>query len=393
MKGNFVVKTVRTPRGIIVRIAAIATLLTVTLVWLFASRGSFAFASSVIETPTQTTPWGIAFDNSGHIWVAEPGCDPNPICQSVFPSFIGEYNTVDHTLVQDYLQPSGFSSPLFVAVDSTGHIWFTEPNSNAIGRLTPGSTPVWEQWAIPTASAIPYDLVVDKHGNIWFTERGASKIGFFNTATYSFVETPTPTAGSDPYGITLASREKIWFAENTVPKIGSFMLTASGSFLIKEDTFSTVSNPAPAAHLITSDLSGNIWYSEGLAGQIGEWDPSPGTYTNIVVSTAPVTHISGISVDSKNRIWFDDSLNAVVGYYDPSTGAIKTLTLSDLSDHPHDGLAVDGSDNIWFTEEFGGLTGRLAEIPAGTLLRGEYSAPFLNGANKTRYHTEFRVMA
>ena len=80
------------------------------------------------------------------------------------PPNIGEYNTANGTLVQNYLQPSGFSSPLFVAVDSTGHVWFTEPNSNAIGRLTPGSTPAWEQWTIPTANAIPYDLVVDKHG-------------------------------------------------------------------------------------------------------------------------------------------------------------------------------------------------------------------------------------
>ena len=364
MKGNFVVKTVRTPRGIIVLIAAIATLLAVVPIRTFASMGSTTFASSVIETPTQATPWGVAFDKSGHIWVAEPGCDPGPICQSAFPSYIGEYNTANGTLVQNYLQPSGFSSPLFVAVDSTGHIWFTEPNSNAIGRLTPGSTPGWKQWTIPTASAIPYDLVVDKHDNIWFTEHGASKIGFFKTSTHTFVETPTPTAGSDPYGITLAGSEKIWFAENTVPKIGSFTLTASGSIHIKEHTFSTVSNPAPTAHLITSDHSGNIWFSEGFAGQIGEWIPSSGTHTNIVVSKASFTHISGISVDSKNRIWFDDSLNAVVGYYDPSTGTIKTLTLSDLSDHPHDGLAVDSSDNTWFTEEF---TGRLAELPAGTL--------------------------
>ena len=367
MKGDLVVKTVRTPHGIIVRIAAIAILLTVALAGTFVSKGSITFASSVIETPTQATPWGIAFDKSGHIWVAEPGCDPKPICQSAFPSYIGEYTTSDFTLVQNYLEPSGFSSPLFVAVDSTGHIWFTEPNSNAIGRLTPGSTPNWEQWTIPTANAIPYDLVVDKHGNIWFTEHGASQIGFFSTSTHTFVETPTPTAGSDPYGITLAGSEKIWFAENTVPKIGSFTFTASGSINIKEHTFSTVSNPAPTAHLITSDHSGNIWYSEGFAGQIGEWIPSQGTYTNIVVSTASFTHISGISVDSKNRIWFDDSLNAVVGYYDPSAGTIKTLTLSDLSDHPHDGLAVDSSDNTWFTEELGGPTGRLAELPAGNL--------------------------
>ena len=86
MKGNFVVKTVRTPRGIIVLIAAIATLLAVVPIRTFASMGSTTFASSVIETPTQATPWGVAFDNSGHIWVAEPGCDLTPICQSAFPS-------------------------------------------------------------------------------------------------------------------------------------------------------------------------------------------------------------------------------------------------------------------------------------------------------------------
>ena len=133
---------------------------------------------------------------------------------------------------------------------------------------------------------------------------------------------------------------------------------------IKEQTFSTVSNPAPTAHLITSDHSGNIWYSQGFAGQIGEWIPSSRKYTNIVVSTASFSHISGISMDSENRIWFDDSLNAVVGYYDSSTGNIKTFT---SGNHPHDGLAVDSNDNVWFTEEFAGTTGRLAELPADTL--------------------------
>ena len=25
-------------------------------------------------------PWGITFDHSGNEWVAQPGCDPNPVC-------------------------------------------------------------------------------------------------------------------------------------------------------------------------------------------------------------------------------------------------------------------------------------------------------------------------
>ena len=66
------------------------------------------------------------------------------------------------------------------------------------------------------------------------------------------------------------------------------------------------------------------------------------------------------------RIWFDDSLSARVGYYNPATGTYKTLTLSNKNAHPYNGLGVDSGNNTWFTEEFGGPTGSLGEVPAGT---------------------------
>src|SRR5207244_2018496 len=123
-------------------------------------------------------------------------------------------------------------------------------------------------------------------------------------------------------------------------------------------------------HLITTDKSGNIWYSEGFAANIGEFMPRSNAYKDFNVScSTPCSgiHISGISVDSKGRIWFDDSLSARIGYYNPATGTVTTLTLSNTSAHPHDGLAVDSSGNTWFTEEFGGPTGMLGEIPVGSL--------------------------
>jgi streptogramin lyase len=60
-------------------------------------------------------------------------------------------------------------------------------------------------------------------------------------------------------------------------------------------------------------------------------------------------------------------LNARVGVYDPASGAIKTLTLSNSNAHPHNGLAVDSKGNTWFAEVFGGPTGMLCKLPAGTL--------------------------
>lgn len=326
--------------------------------------GTFvALAAGVKEVPTQANPWGLAFDNAGHVWVAEPGCDAEPNCLTTFQSYIGEYNRSDESLVQNYFEPSGYSSPAFLTLRN-GSVWFTESTSNAIGRLIPGSTAHWSQWKVPTANANPYDLLFDKNGNLWFTEYTGNKIGFFNPSTKTFVETAVPTANSHPYGITMDKSGTIWFVENNAMQIASFTPTTSGKVAIKEHAIAPMNNP----HLITSDAAGNIWYSEGFSGDIGEYTPSTGAHKNISVTPPNTsTHISGIAVDKKGRIWFDDSLSARVGYYDPATATYKTLTLSNTGAHPYNGLGVDAANNTWFTELYGGPTGSLGEVPAGTI--------------------------
>lgn len=373
--------------GMIVRLslALLVTLGSIALAWIILGLTG-AHAAGVIETPTKATPWAVAFDKSSHVWVAEPGCDAEPNCQTAFPSYISEYNRTNNTLVKDFPEPTGFSSPVFLLVDSHGNIWFTEPTTNAIGRLTPATKtgPAWKQWTVPTASASPYDLVLDNNGNIWFTEYSANKIGFFNTTTKTFVETAIATAGSLPYGITKDAAGTIWFAESAAPsaapKIGSFTPTTTGTITIKEHVINKTGGPMP--HLIVADSAGNIWYSEGFSGDIGRFNPTTKAHKNINVAKGACpsptpgvtptpcpsqTHISGIGVDSTGRIWYDDAPNAIVGVYAPTSGALKTLTLSNPLAHPYDGLAMDSAGNTWFTEEFASPSGNLGEIPAGTL--------------------------
>ena len=364
--------------GMITRVAVASLALLGSIVIGLVVMGTFqAFASVVKETPTQATPWGVAFDKSGHVWVAEPGCDAEPNCPKAFPSYIGEYAISNGSLVNNYLQPKGFSSPAFLAIDKNGNIWFTEPTTNRIGKLVPGATPKWQQWLVPTPAASPYDLVIDNNGKIWFTEFNGNKIGFFNPVTRTFAEKAIATANSHPYGITKDIHGNIWFAENNVFKIASFTPTTTGAITITEHPVNANNTP----HLITSDAAGNIWYSEGFSGDIGKFVPKTKVNVNINVSknlcpgptpgvtpgTCSGTHISGMAVDSKGRIWFDDSLSARVGYYTPSAKTVTTLTLGNTSAHPYDGLGIDSSGNAWFTEEFGGPTGMLGEIPAGSL--------------------------
>jgi len=345
-------------------LSLLAIIGSVALAWTFLDIGQ-AHASGIIETSTKATPWAIAIDKNSNIWVAEPGCDAEPSCSSAFRSYIGEYNNSD-ALLNNYLEPQGYSSPTFLAIKSNGSIWFTEPKTNAIGRLIPSNPPAWHQWTVPTPNANPYDLVFDTNDNIWFTEYSANKIGFFNTTTQKFIEKVIPTAGSQPYGITKAPNGTIWFVENTQQKIGSFTPTTSGTVTIAEHKTNNSGGPVP--HLITADSAGNIWYSEAFSGDIGKFVPKTNTFTNINVSVGfTQKHISGIAVDTTGRIWFDDSLNARIGYYNPTSGKINTLTLTNPNAHPHNGLATDSKGNTWVAEVFGGPTGSLAKIPAGTL--------------------------
>jgi virginiamycin B lyase len=312
-------------------------------------------ATVASQVPTTTMPWGIALDQEhGFVWVAEPGCEPLVSCSKTFPAVIGQYALADGRFIRAFMEPTGFSSPLFVALDADGNIWFTQPNSDAIGELNPQSG-TWQQWLV-TKGSMPFDIAVDKNGNIWFTELKTGKIGFLNPQTHKIVEDPVPTPNSQPYGITVDPQGNIWFSENRpgLGQIGFFVPSLSGKVTIVEHAVDT-----ERPHLITTDSSGNVWFTGGFQGTIGEFNPTSSNSRSFFVSSSICpdpeacynTHISGIGVDAQGDVWFDDSLSQRVGYLNPLTGRVVTKTLANKNAHPYDGLVVQGSGTVWFTEQ------------------------------------------
>ena len=358
--------------------------------YVFASThlAAHANAPTIRETSLPSAiPWGVSFDTHGNTWVAEPGCDPAPICNTTQQGSIAQYSRHNFTLIRNYNEPVGYSSPLFLAVDGSGNIWFTEPNTNAIGELIPnGGNGTWNQWTVLTPNATPYDLTFDNAGNLWFTEFNASQIGEFTPSTQQFAETPTPTQGSTPYGIVGPdpSTGSIWFTENNsaVSQIGRFTPPATGSLStgdISEYLTKVRTNSTP--HLLAFDTQGNIWWTEGFDGNIGSLVISAavnGTSDGVSEYAVPQptcnpgsncgVHISGIGVDSSGTVWFDDSLSSRIGSYVPSSNTF-TMTVIEggtgSNAHPHDGLAVDSNNNVWFTEEFASKLGEVLQSPNG----------------------------
>lgn len=343
-------------------------------------------------------PWDIKFDKSGHVFVAEPQCDVNvnafPVCSHTVQSGIIEYSVSGFSSgsqPQLLVEPPGYTSPFFLAFDGNGNLWFSEPVSNSIGEYntTQGT---WHQWAVPTAKASPFDLTFDQYGHVWFTELGANQIGEFDPVGKTFNEYPTPTPNSRPYGITGPdpTTNSIWFTENsgTVHRIGQITPNANGTIKnnhIKEylTNIACQGNNCITPHLITYDQTGNIWWSEGYDGAIGELvisQASDGSSNGVTEYSVPppncppssncATHISGIGVDSNGVVWFDDALSSRYGSFTPSNPSATQFSMYVIggcvtnNTHPHDGLIIDSNNNVWFSEEFANT---LAEAQPGTV--------------------------
>jgi hypothetical protein len=97
---------------------------------------------AIVSATTTTNPWAEVLDGTGHIYVAEPGCALFPKCASTFTGVIARYNTTNPTSgAVDYAEPSSgvspaLSSPGYLAIDTSGNIWFTESTTGDIGELT-----------------------------------------------------------------------------------------------------------------------------------------------------------------------------------------------------------------------------------------------------------------
>ena len=325
-------------------------------------------------------PWGIAFDSNGNEWVAQPGCDPTPICSSVVQGSIAQVNRSSFSVVNNFQEPAGFSSPFFVATDANGNVWFTEPTTNAIGEFIPGSNS-WHQWTVPTASATPFDLAFDTHGNLWFTELLANQIGEFSNG--QFHETATPFGNSKPYGITGPdpSTGQMWFSENSTQaaRIGSFPPPASGALTIDNIKEYLTINPGnnTTVHLLTYDYQGNIWWTEGTNSRIGRLSISQAQHkasNGVAEYPTPCqtaggcagSHISGIGADGGGTIWLDDSLADRIYSFNPNTRTYSAPTTLATNSHPHDGLAVDGNNTVYVTEEFGDRLGAIQQTGVAT---------------------------
>jgi streptogramin lyase len=163
-----------------------------------------------------------------------------------------------------------------IAATSSSNIWFTTPGRKAIAQF---SLPDWQinpargfdfeptTTSLYPAPTSPYDIKIDGEGNPWFTEPNTNRIGRFNPATTtSFEWYPIQTPNSGLAGIDLALGA-VWFTERTAGRMGQ-LLKVGFAGKVREQRLPGA-NPAPTDIAMGSD--GCAWVSASGANALVSW--------------------------------------------------------------------------------------------------------------------------
>src|SRR5690242_1596147 len=124
-------------------------------------------------------------------------CPRTGRCQTVGPTDPGiPSSTPARGQLAEFAVPTGEHStafPFALVSGLDGALWFTEGQTNKIGRITPAGA--LTEFPVPTADSFPTMLALGPDGNLWFTEGDGGKIGRI-TPRGAVSEHPLATPGS-----------------------------------------------------------------------------------------------------------------------------------------------------------------------------------------------------
>jgi virginiamycin B lyase len=303
------------------------------------------------------------------------------------------------------------ASPLGITAGPDGNVWFTEPERNRIGRITPkGKVTQFSAGISPPAR--PDGITAGPDGNLWFTEEEGQRIGRITPAGVitEFPLTPFPNPDlnlTDPAAdrccpsyITAGPDGNLWFNEGErigritpvgvitefpVPGAGVEVVTAGPDgnvwFLgcgveqsaepacgIRQITpagvitdFTAGLTPEAGQHWITAGSDGNLWFTEveGAVGRIGQITPA-GAITYFSAGISPGALPTVITAGPDGNLWFTEGGEGVDRVARiTSSGVITEFSAGISAGAGPVGIAAGCDGNLWFTERAGDRIGRI----------------------------------
>ena len=224
--------------------------------------------------PPYGTPFGVAVDGSGNVYIADP---TNGVLQEILAA--GGYTTI-RTL------GSAFRAPFGVAVDRSGNVFLTDNNNNAVKEIlvAGGYTTVR---TLGSGFNSPVGIALDGNGNVYVGDHGNSAVKEILAASdYAKVKSVNGSLG-DPWYVAVDGSGNIFVTypnSNTVREI-----VAAGDYTTVKTLGSGFYGPLGVA----ADGSGNVFVTDNGHGRVVELKTGAVDFGTVAIgqtsATVPLT--------------------------------------------------------------------------------------------------------
>lgn len=287
------------------------------------------------RTARFNTPYGVAVDSSGQIYIADNG---NCTVRKITPEGIvttlagsaGQSGSVDGAGAA-----ARFTSPLGLAVDSDGNVFVLD--GGAVRKITPGGLVItiagsvdesgWDDGPASQARfSSPYGIAVDGAGNLYVADSGNDGIRKISPA----LEVTTlagPARGGNQGNVDGAGSVARFYNPRALA------LDAGGNVYVADTGNNSIRKITPSGQVST--IAGTVGVIGGVRGSVDG-----------VGSAARFSTPEGIAVDVFGNLYVSDANNATIRRIS-SFGAVTTLAgTANVSEGNADGLGATA--RFWF---------------------------------------------
>lgn len=197
------------------------------------------------------------------------------------------------------------NKPIFIQADFDDNIWITIVNKNKILKYLPDED-IFKVLELPEKESLPFALSIDSDGNIWYTATGIGKIGYIDPNEGKITQYSKEIPLEGPEFLLFDKNENIWIAEHTGMAITKFNPVLQ--------TFEKISvlNEEALPFGMTFDRYGNIWFAQHVVDGIGIYDPDNNDLKEVPIPTEG-SFIQFMTSDKNGKIWFIEQEGNKIG--------------------------------------------------------------------------------
>jgi copper transport protein len=188
------------------------------------------------------------------------------------------------------------NKPIFIQADFDDNIWISIVNKNKILKYIPDDD-VFKILELPERDSLPFALSIDSDGNIWYTATGIGKFGYIDPNEGKITQYSKEIPLDGPEFLLFDKNENVWIAEHTGTAITKFNPVL--------ETFEkiSVSDEEALPFGMTFDRYGNIWFAQHVIDSIGVYDPDNNDLKEIPIPTEG-SFIQFMTSDKNGKVWF-----------------------------------------------------------------------------------------